>query len=195
MRSMYSLVGAKKPNGPTADAIIGIEKMKFWIVLLSAFTVLLTVRGAFADGFILRAGDGEPVLNGIVVKASPATGTERSILAEQTFDEGGGTNLHRHDQGDELFYVVSGTGVATLEDAEEPIGPGDVIFVPRGAIHMVGNPSSPSPLVVVFFMDSPELVEQFRAIHERRTQNPDQPISPEERAEIESRIGGAIEIN
>lgn len=35
------------------------------------------------EGFILRTAEGEFLRNGIVVKASPATGTEGSILVEQ----------------------------------------------------------------------------------------------------------------
>jgi mannose-6-phosphate isomerase-like protein (cupin superfamily) len=142
------------------------------------------------EGFILRPGAGEVLQNGIVVKASPATGTEGSILVEQTFPRGRTTNLHLHEQGDELFYVVSGRGAATLGDREEEIGPGDVIFIPRFAVHRIANLTHDEPLRVVFFMDSPQLVEEFRAIHERITSDPTRPITPEERAAISKRIGG-----
>ena len=148
-----------------------------------------------AEGFILKTGEGEPLLNGIVVKASPKTGTMGSILVEQAFPRGGTTNLHIHDQGDELFYVVSGQGTATLGDKQEVIGPGDVIFVPRGDVHRIGNLEGDAPLKVVFFMDSPELVEQFRVIHNRVALEPDRPITPEERAEIAERIGGSRPAN
>ncbi len=143
------------------------------------------------DGFILRTGQGEVLQNGIVVKASPTSGTERSILVEQTFPKGGATSLHLHEQGDELFYVVSGRGIATLGELTEEIGPGDVIFIPRNAVHRIKNLTHDEPLRVVFFMDSPELVEEFRAIHERVTSDPDRPITPEERAAISERIGGS----
>lgn len=142
------------------------------------------------EGFILRTGEGEILQNRIVVKASPATGTLGSILVEQTFPRGGTTNLHLHEQGDELFYVVSGRGTATLGAATDEIGHGDVIFVPRNAVHRIENLSREEPLRVVFFMDSPELVEEFRAIHERVTSEPDRPITDEERAAISDRIGG-----
>ncbi len=148
-----------------------------------------------AEGFILKAGEGEPLLNGLLVKASPKTGTTGSILVEQTFQRGGATNLHIHDQGDELFYVLSGAGAATLGDKQAVIGPGDVIFVPRGAVHRIGNLQGDEPLKVVFFMDSPELVDQFRAIHNRVASEPDRPITPEERAAIAKRIGGSRPAN
>lgn len=147
--------------------------------------------GPAVEGFILRTGEGEVLQNGIVVKASPATGTEASILVEQTFPRGGTTNLHFHEQGDELFYVVSGRGNATLGDLTDEIGPGDVIFIPRNAVHRIENLTRNEPLRVVFFMDSPGLVEQFRAIHERVTSDPTRPITSEERAAIAERTGGS----
>ena len=154
-------------------------------------TDAVAAPAAAPEGFVLKAGGGEPLLNGIVVKASPATGTTGSILVEQTFPKGGTTNLHLHDQGDELFYVVSGRGTAALGDASETIGPGDVIFVPRGAVHGISNLTNDEPLTVVFFMDSPELVEEFRAIHTRVTSEPDRPMTLDERSAIRERIGGS----
>ena len=85
--------------------------------------------------------------------------------------------------------------MATLGDESEMIEPGDVIFVPRRAVHGISNLANEEPLTVVFFMDSPELVEEFRAIHTRVTSEPDRPITPEERAAIRNRIGGSRAAN
>jgi mannose-6-phosphate isomerase-like protein (cupin superfamily) len=148
-----------------------------------------------ADGYILRTGDGETLLNGLVVKASPKTGTQQSILVEQTFQLGAKTVLHLHEQGDELFYIVSGRGTARLGETEEAIATGDVIFVPAGAIHQIKNQDHEEPLVVVFFMDRPELVDLFRAIHERVVSEPDRPITAKEIADIEERSGGGKTVN
>lgn len=147
-----------------------------------------------SKAYILRSGMGEALFNGLVVKASPRSGTEGAILVEQTFRRGEGTSLHVHDQGDELFYVVAGRGEATLGKHDAPIAAGDVIFAPRGAVHAIRNEAGEVPLVVVFFMDSPELVRQFRAVHERRQAHPDTPLTPEEMAEIEHIFGGAREV-
>lgn len=145
-------------------------------------------------GFILRTGGGEVLQNGILVKLSPANGTEGSILVQQTFPQGRSTILHRHEQGDELFYVVSGRGTAMLSGATDSIGPGDVVFVPRNEVHAIQNRGSADPLKVVFFMDSPELVEQFRAIHERIVSDPDNPPTADEFAKIEARYGGGVSV-
>ncbi len=164
-------------------------------ILIAGTLAILASQAYAAEGFILKAGEGEPLLNGIVVKASPRTGTMRSILVEQTFQRGRTTGLHIHDQGDELFYVVSGRGSATLGEKTEVIETGAVIFVPRGAVHRIENVDNDDPLMVVFFMDSPELVEQFRAIHERIKSEPNRPITAEERAAIEERVGGGRAVN
>ena len=154
------------------------------------FSCLVLSVAWSADAYILRAGDGEALLNGLVIKASPKTGTQRSILVEQSFQLGGKTVVHQHEQGDELFYVVSGHGMDRLGGAEEDIGHGDVIFIPASSIHQIRNQDHEEPLVVVFFMDSPELVDLFRAIHERVVSEPDRPITLEEIAIIEEQTGG-----
>ena len=164
-------------------------------LILTVAIVLLSAIAWSEEGYILKTGGGEVIGNGIVVKASPRTGTAKSILVEQTFPIGGTTGLHQHEQGDELFYVVSGRGTATLNGAKEAIGPGDVIFVPTSAVHRVRNIDNDEPMTVVFFMDSPELVELFRAIHERHELEPNRPITPEEFAEIENRTGGSRSVH
>jgi len=164
--------------------------MKLIAKLIVVFIVMLPFTSLADDGFILKEGQGEELGNGLVIKASPLTGTQHSIMVEQTFPKGGTTGLHLHEQGDELFYVVSGNGFATLDKTEEPIGTGDVIFVPAEAIHRIRNMNNDVPLIVLFFMDSPELVDQFRAMHERMVSDPDNPMTPEEFREIETKTGG-----
>ena len=51
-------------------------------------STLPTPTEGTAEGFILKRGEGEPLLKGIVVKASPKTGTTGSILVEQSFKGG-----------------------------------------------------------------------------------------------------------
>jgi quercetin dioxygenase-like cupin family protein len=160
-------------------------------MLIAGALLLVASRAPAGDGFVLKAGLGEGLQNGIVVKASPKSGTRGSILVEQTFQRNGKTPVHVHDQGDELFYVVSGRGTARLGDRVEPIAAGDVVFAPAGAVHQIANLKNDDPLRVVFFMASPELVDEFRAIHERVTSDPARSITPQEKAAISKRIGGS----
>lgn len=162
---------------------------------IAVFLMALPFSSYADEGFILKAGEGEIIGNGIVIKSSPATGTQRSIMVEQSFPLEGTTGLHLHKQGDELFYVVSGQGSATLGETESPIGPGDVIFVPAGSIHRIRNLDYEEPLIVVFFMDSPELVDQFRAMHEKASENPGRRLTRDEILEIENNTGGGRSVN
>ena len=51
------------------------------------------------EGFILKKGEGEPMLNGIVIKVSPKTGTEGSILVDVRTDT---SPSKRHEQADAI---------------------------------------------------------------------------------------------
>ncbi len=48
-------------------------------------------------------------------------------------------SLQRHARRAEHWFVVSGTGLATVDGTERPVGPGDAVDVPRGAAHRIAN--------------------------------------------------------
>jgi mannose-6-phosphate isomerase-like protein (cupin superfamily) len=45
------------------------------------------------------------------------------------------TPLHVHRDEDELFYILEGDHVIRVGEAEFSVGPGDVVFAPRGIPH------------------------------------------------------------
>lgn len=45
------------------------------------------------------------------------------------------TPLHVHRDEDELFYILEGEHVIRVGDADFPVGPGGVVFAPRGIPH------------------------------------------------------------
>src|SRR3712207_3597403 len=49
---------------------------------------------------------------------------------------GGALRLHRHTQA-EVYLVLEGTGVVTVDDVRRPVGPGDAVFLPGDALHGV----------------------------------------------------------
>ncbi len=59
-------------------------------------------------------------------------------------------DLHSHPNAEEIIYVLKGSGRAISGDEEFAIGPGSVIFVPRGDRHLVENTSETEPMEVVF---------------------------------------------
>ncbi len=45
------------------------------------------------------------------------------------------TPAHVHEREDELFYVLAGEHVITVGGEEHHVGPGDLVFAPRGVPH------------------------------------------------------------
>ena len=55
------------------------------------------------------------------------------------------------DSEDELYIVVAGEVVATVDGERATLGPGDAVYVPEGVAHGVRNESgSPAELVLLF---------------------------------------------
>ncbi len=111
-------------------------------------------------GYVLRAGEGE-VLGADIIKASPRSGTQGSVMVYGEEAAGSTSGLHYHMKADEFFYVLKGRGTITLGGEDISIGPGDMIFVPVGADHRITS-SKDDPLTVIFILDRPGIAEQFR---------------------------------
>ena len=64
------------------------------------------------------------------------TGDRRAALSflEERCAVGDRIPLHRHDV-DELVVVVSGAGTYSLDGEAHTVEPGDVVFIPAGAVH------------------------------------------------------------
>jgi mannose-6-phosphate isomerase-like protein (cupin superfamily) len=43
--------------------------------------------------------------------------------------------MHKHENGDELFYVIKGAMKMCFKDHTVPVGEGEIILVPRGVEH------------------------------------------------------------
>jgi mannose-6-phosphate isomerase-like protein (cupin superfamily) len=69
----------------------------------------------------------------IVVKASAAATRGAFTLFEE--NEPVDTPLHVHENEDELFYVVEGEHVIRVGGEEFRVGPGGLVFAPRGVPH------------------------------------------------------------
>ncbi len=53
---------------------------------------------------------------------------------------GQGHERHNHPDSDEILYILTGRGEQMVDDAAEfPVGPGQAIFIPRGAYHSTVN--------------------------------------------------------
>ncbi len=55
-----------------------------------------------------------------------------------------------HDNEEECFYVMAGTGVAVIEESEMPVTVGSFVYVPRNTRHSMKN-NGPTDLEYLFF--------------------------------------------
>lgn len=67
-------------------------------------------------------------------------------LAEARVPPGAITALHFHRRTEEIYYVIQGRGLMTVDAEERPVRPGDAVAIPPGAIHQIQN-TGDEPLV------------------------------------------------
>lgn len=63
------------------------------------------------------------------------TGTRRFSMGLQEVDPHSEIPLHSHDEAEEILFVVSGRGTATVDDQTAEIVPGSVVFIPPRTNH------------------------------------------------------------
>jgi len=69
-------------------------------------------------------------------------------LAEAQIPPGMTTHLHLHRKSEEIYYIVSGSGVMVLGDDQFLVKSGDSICIPPGTRHCIQN-SDGSNLVIL----------------------------------------------
>ena len=60
-------------------------------------------------------------------------------FAEAAIEPGRTTDLHRHEEAEEIYHVVSGEGMMTLGPEQFSIAPGDTICIRPDTPHKVAN--------------------------------------------------------
>lgn len=70
-------------------------------------------------------------------------------LFKEIRDTPGGPPPHVHQERDETFYVVEGRYAFTRGTEEVEIGPGQVVFVPRGTRHHFRTLVAPSSTLII----------------------------------------------
>ena len=86
-------------------------------------------------------------------------------LFEEVRSSRGGPPPHVHRARDEMFYVLEGRYAFTRGTDELEIGPGQVVFVPRGARHRFTTLEAPSRTLILIAPAG--LAEFFREMGDR----------------------------
>lgn len=97
--------------------------------------------------------------------AAPWTlGTQNLWVGVSKVDPGSSSNMHAHDDLEEIFYVISGRGKIRVGDEEEPIEAGSCIYMPRNTPHQLIN-TSDETLKVLAVTSPPFIPDKFKAVH------------------------------
>lgn len=84
------------------------------------------------------------------------------------FEPGHGHARHIHHDADQIIYVVSGQGEHRIEQADgssvtEKVGPGSLIYIPKGNFHSTFN-TGWEPMRVLAVFSPPGPVQALRAV-------------------------------
>jgi len=73
-------------------------------------------------------------VNELVIDRSQAAASEVFLVE---IEDGHALPLHRHDDMEQVYYVVEGRGTLTVNGEQHPIQPGDAVLIPASAPHTV----------------------------------------------------------
>jgi quercetin dioxygenase-like cupin family protein len=71
---------------------------------------------------------------------------------------------HSHPEGEELIYIITGTGKVWIEGEVQSVQPGSTVLFEQGKVHMTRNTGSEEMKVICFF-SPPTGLENYR-MHE-----------------------------
>lgn len=60
-------------------------------------------------------------------------------LAEETLPPGKSVTPHHHEVLEEIYYILSGSGVMTIGDESRAVSAGDAIYIPKNNVHTLTN--------------------------------------------------------
>ena len=64
---------------------------------------------------------------------------------------------HSHPNGEELIYIITGSGRVWIEGEISPVSAGSIVLFPQGPVHMLQNNGTEEMKVVCFFSPATDL--------------------------------------
>lgn len=107
------------------------------------------VRNVHRDGKPFSMGDTE---SRVII--SPESGARHVTFNYIRYAANAEFPQHRHDDSEDVFFVIEGSGWLKEGDQLTPIGTGDVVLVPPRELH--GTVAGPQGMVVVSCQGPPD---------------------------------------
>jgi quercetin dioxygenase-like cupin family protein len=148
-------------------------------------------HGSTQEPAAIGASDGELVYVGrdpVRIKVSPAGVKGRFAMITQDVSPETTIPVHLHENEDELIFIQSGEGEATLGEKTVKLAGGSTLFVPQGTWHGGRNTGTGTLKWVAIY--SPSGFEgYFREIGKRSPDDPARSRSAEEREAMDRQYG------
>jgi oxalate decarboxylase/phosphoglucose isomerase-like protein (cupin superfamily) len=93
-------------------------------------------------------------------------GADDSVFGITYFAPGSRHEIHRHENAEEVEYLIQGEGVARVGEDDVAMGPGDTVFVPRNDYHGFRNTSDTETAVMVWYYAGAASLEEATYITE-----------------------------
>jgi quercetin dioxygenase-like cupin family protein len=95
----------------------------------------------------MHGGEGDiEILN--IVKKEDLCGKAR-LIAKVTFGVGSSIGVHKHENEEEIFYILSGKGRLNIDGIDYEVKPGDSVITKSGSSHSFRNIHDKEKLVVL----------------------------------------------
>ena len=122
------------------------------------------------------------------IKISPGGTSGRFAMITQDVSPGTTIPIHLHEKEDEVIFIQSGVGEATLGDETVALAAGSTLFVPQGTWHGGRNTGKTTLKWVALYSPS-GFDGYFREIGRRAPDEPPRRRTPDEREALDRRFG------
>jgi mannose-6-phosphate isomerase-like protein (cupin superfamily) len=113
-------------------------------------TTLIRRRSEMPRSPLPNCHDGQGALDWTVVLDGQQTrGRQLHFIHDDILPPGASIGVHRHDTDEEYYFILSGTGVMTLDGIAYDVGPGDITAIFPGGEHGLKNYSEEDLRVIV----------------------------------------------
>jgi quercetin dioxygenase-like cupin family protein len=84
-------------------------------------------------------------------------GASKTVFGVTYFPPGSRHETHRHPNAEEVEYLISGSGIAYVDDDAVELGPGEAVFVPQNAYHGFENNSDTEVMMAWYYAGAASL--------------------------------------
>lgn len=98
-------------------------------------------------------------LTRVIVGPDAPVEAQNFVMGHVTIYPGGSVPLHSHEQ-EEVYLIVSGSGMISIDDERECVTGGSYVYIPPNSTHILENTSDDN-MIMVFCYSPKSIVEHW----------------------------------